>query len=103
MTVYKILLERNKEEAKEYFYKQQERYTKTKNAIMLFALVGGLIIEGRIAFFYGEKTASICFIIGFVWYLLGFYYCESIWKKEQELKEFYTELDIFEGGNGFIE
>ena len=93
VSLYKYLLEENNHKmAFELFRESQEKYQRGANGIMFFAPVGGLVLLGFITSYYGKAVAEMCGIVGMVWYVLGFFYCQLLWNKEKDNTEFTEAL-----------
>lgn len=96
MSFYKQLMSTDQDAAFQLYYEKQKGYEKTKNAIMYFALFGGMLLLVIIGVSYGETASSLCGIVGSVWYVLGYHYCEAMWNKEKDAAEFHDALDKHE-------
>ena len=82
--------------ASEMFHTQQKSDQQAVKAIMYFALFGGMILGWIISANFGQTAGELCFLVGFVWYVLGYSQCKRNWKIEKEAAEFYEAYSAYE-------
>ena len=88
MYFYKRLLDSDMLEAFAISSKNQKKFKKLANAILLFSMFAGLILWGIVSVIYGEDTGGLFFIGGWVGYMLGYHYCKALWDKDKDSNEF---------------
>ena len=93
MSFNKHIIHAGRDEACRDFLARQENYVKTSKAIMYFAFFGGLVILVTVSDIYGPTVSSLCAIVGTVWYVLGYFYCQVLWNKEKDATEFHKALN----------
>lgn len=99
MSMYKIFLSRDRDEAYQIHNERQKSYENARNGIMYFVIFGGILAIVMIHINYSERVASLCTLIGAVCYLLGYFYCEALWKKEKDNTEFISALNEYENSS----
>jgi predicted membrane channel-forming protein YqfA (hemolysin III family) len=92
MSMYKIFLNRDRDEAYQIHSDRQKGYEFAKNRIMYFVIFGGMFTIVMIYINYSESVASLCALVGMICYLLGYFYCETFWKMEKDNIEFNNAL-----------
>lgn len=96
MSYYKALIESDNEMVYSDFAERQKQYTAKNKATMYAALFGGVAASLIIDSYFGSTVASLCGIVGIVWYLLGYHYSQALWDKEKDMTDFYEALDEYE-------
>jgi hypothetical protein len=77
-------------------FPRQKKFDQKKNAVMWIAFFGGILVLVIVENSFGRTASGLCGIVGIVWYLLGYNYCEALWCKEREMTEYREALIEYE-------
>lgn len=98
--MFKSFIESDRKKAQDFFLDRQKMHEGTKNKILIAALIGGPISIALVSSQFGTDVGTVCFFFGAISYVLGYSYCQSMWNKEREEREYFKALNEYERESG---
>lgn len=96
MSYYKSLLDSDNDMAYRFFAAHQRQFISRNKTIMYVALFGGVAASVVLAACFGTSVASLCSLVGMVWFVFGYHYSQSLWAKEKDANDFYKALGEYQ-------
>ncbi|HQN64527.1 MAG TPA: hypothetical protein PLR90_06140 [Methylophilus sp.] len=97
MCKYDIFIKTGKKyaEIQNLHYKEQKGLEKISDFLLKFVIFGSVISFWIVQLTKGEFAADNYLLGGVIWYAVGYLYCNSLWKQEKELNDYWKFVTAY--------